>query len=127
MHVEPLTNPQLDHQDHTNMKNLNEKPKSSIEMLIEVWTSPTTDNKVVINEEAVGDGEVTMGPSAVSSRAADVVGMLSSITAAHNEIRKAGKEINQLPTDVSQRLFARYQTADRALLQLEKELQHLMQ
>ena len=97
-----------------------DRPKNTKEMLIEQYTG-TAPKKVEVEKV-----KETVKESATDSREADVVSMLQELAGAHAAIRRAGKEINQLPTDISRRLFQKYENVDRAMLALEKELQGLM-
>lgn len=106
------------------MENLNERKKNSMELLIDAYNGVTQP----ITEEAVGDGsvEVPTQSSAVASREANVDQLYDSVVRCQQQIRAAGKELNQLPTDVSKRAFARYEDVDRAIMMLRSELTRLM-
>lgn len=86
------------------MNNINDKPKNSMEMLIETYlrppVAPTQDDapKKVVSEMA-----------ATASRSADLVQLDAELRNTEMALTKAGIELNQLPTDVSKRLFEKYQ------------------
>lgn len=98
----------------------NEKPRNSMEMLIEAYLSP----------DVITKGEASPQPTQIiegsASREADVLELQSALRQTEIQLTKAGIELNQLPTDVSSRLFEKYQNIQLHLRRLIDSVEKLL-
>ena len=89
------------------MNDNNEKPKNTMEMLFEhTYGKPEQPQQKVITENN-------------GSRPANSYVMAQALHASEKYLVDAGKEINQLPTDVSKRAFEQFEIAQRAINKLQ--------
>jgi hypothetical protein len=102
------------------MSSNNEKPRNSMEMLIEAYLS--TD--VITKEET--SKQPTQIVEGTNSREADVLELQSALRQTEIQLTKAGIELNQLPTDVSGRLFEKYQNIQLHLRRLIDAVENLL-
>lgn len=85
------------------MNSINDKPKNSMEMLIETYLRPPVASAQDAPKKVVSE------MAATASRSADLVQLEAELRNTEMALTKAGIELNQLPTDVSKRLFEKYQ------------------
>lgn len=76
--------------------NDNNRKKNSIELMMESCYGSPRESVVKENTPLTG------------GRSADISILLESLTASKSQLDRAGKELNQLPTDISSRLFEKY-------------------
>jgi hypothetical protein len=98
----------------------NEKPRNSMEMLIEAYLSPD----IITKEETIQ--QPTQIVEGTNSREADVLELQSALRQTEIQLTKAGIELNQLPTDVSGRLFEKYQNIQLHLRRLIDAVENLL-
>jgi hypothetical protein len=103
------------------MNNINEKPKNSMEMLIETYLNPARQQLQPIPET-----EVVSEQMATASRSADLVQLQTELRNTEMALTKAGIELNQLPTDVTKRLFEKYQNIQLHLGRLINSVEKLL-
>lgn len=93
------------------MNDNNIRKKNSIELIMEsCYGSPNNDCVIKENVPLTG------------GRSADINILLESLTASKSQLDRAGKELNQLPTDISSRLFEKYSRISMHLERLIDEV-----
>lgn len=98
----------------------NEKPKNSMGMLIEAYVNP---HGIVPEKPKQTQKPVLEN----NSREANTEQLVQCLRQTEMELTKAGIELNQLPTDVTKRLFEKYQNIQLHLTRLIRDVEAMLE